>query len=812
MKSGQRLHNIQWHSPTEGLIFLARDWPHPKKLPPLELLPGDHPCEKIRPLPSLAFGALAGYYRHGDQLNFYLEPELFPKIPLAAEGCWVAGEFNDWKVDFKSDKWRLKPLKEKDDGTTPLGLSVRLLDLIRNKPWQFKFICGDGSWVPVPEGAPNKTAAALGPINHELRFDRTGRHVFLFSLPKDFLPSGHETVGWRENGEIIDEIELPPTELFLNVDCPERLGAHIEGLHTRFRVFAPRATAVWIDWSRDPAGKNFQTLTLDRSDAVCWTGEVFEDLDGAYYWIRVDGNNYDGSSHFDGTFRLLDPWARAAVSPTGPGIILADDHFPPAFKPFQPPRFEDLIVLESHVRDLVALSPHAASDGPNGFRELAAFVRDQHSYLRTLGVNALELQPVQEFDAAKPTDYHWGYMPVNYFAPASSFASDPLRATQVAEFRDLVHACHDAGMAVILDVVYNHVGEPNNLLFLDKYYFFEEDGHHNLMNWSGCGNDLRTKAPVVRRLIVDSLVHLVRTYDIDGFRFDLADLVGTEALMEVEVALRTVKPGIILIAEPWSFRGNIRHELIDSTYASWNDEFRNFLVDYVQANGHQEAIDHFLKGSPGFGHAPWQTVNYTQSHDDYAWIDRITVNPDNNGFHATQIDRRRTHLMLAAVLLAPGLPMLAQGQDFLHSKHGVHNTYLRGDLNALDYQRQIYYSNSHRFTACLIRFRLSDLGRSLRLGDHPGEGYFQTFFADGFSAIGICYNADGSGAGKALFLALNPHLESVTLPLGEFDLTGWIQIGDHERLRPEGLNSALLPVAADSLTLPALTLGLWMKE
>ncbi len=304
-----------------------------------------------------------------------------------------------------------------------------------------------------------------------------------------------------------------------------------------------------------------------------------------------------------------------------------------------------LVIVETHVRDLLA---HAAIDLPpgerRGFKGLAKWLRRPDCYLRRLGVNAVELQPVQEFDNEKVEDYHWGYMPANYFAPASAYATDPARGSQVAEFHELISAFHDAGLAVILDVVYNHVGEPNHLFSIDKYYYFTCDHEGRLTNWSGCGNDLRTTTPMARRLILESLIHFVRLYDVDGFRFDLADLVGLATLKEIEAALKAVKPSIILIAEPWSFKGHIGHALRHTGWSSWNDSFREFITQYVLGQGNPDGLRFFLTGSPGaIALWPAQTVNYVQSHDDRAWVDRITENSGHRGDAPTPNDVRRHH-------------------------------------------------------------------------------------------------------------------------------------------------------------------------
>ncbi len=157
---------------------------------------------------------------------------------------------------------------------------------------------------------------------------------------------------------------------------------------------------------------------------------------------------------------------------------------------------------------------------------------------------------------------------------------------------------------------------------IDRLYYFEQDSDGRLTNWSGCGNDLRASAAMAKRLIIDSCTHLIEAYGVDGFRFDLAELLGVEVLREVEAALKRVKPDVILIAEPWSFRGHIAGALRDTGWASWNDGYRDFVRDYVLGRGPGERLEYFLRGSPWyFAKWPAQTVNYTESHDDRAWID-----------------------------------------------------------------------------------------------------------------------------------------------------------------------------------------------
>jgi pullulanase/glycogen debranching enzyme len=467
--------------------------------------------------------------------------------------------------------------------------------------------------------------------------------------------------------------------------------------------------------------------------------------------------------------------------------------------------------MEAHIRDLAAHAPIELSDVERrGFKGVQKWLESEYSYIKELGVNAVELQPIQEFDNTDTEEYHWGYMTCNYFSPESSYATAPERACQIEEFRELVQAFHDAGIAVILDVVYNHVGEPNHLLFIDKYYYFNLDDSNDLMNWSGCGNDLRCDTPMGRRLIIDSLKHLVQAFGVDGFRFDLAELIGVDVLREIETELKQVKPEIILIAEPWSFRGHIQDALKASGYASWNDGFREGMVKYVRGMGNQDMIRYFLSGSPNVSRFAAQSINYTESHDDLCWLDRITESPNRDGRTVQLIDRQRTHLMASILFTALGIPMLAAGQDFLRSKSGVQNTYKRGDLNALDYNQAYVHAGTQAYFKAWIAFRQSADGKALRL-DGPFEASYINFYhVEGSSAVLALYNADRSRPCGQILFAVNPHAEfaSIACPdLSDFDL---MQIADHERFDLNGLSSGRFRCSEDRLHIPPMACGLWL--
>ena len=798
-----------WETSDRGMAVLARNWLDHDTLPPLVMDPGEKPLRLIRRVSPLLFGRRAGYCLNGEELVFLLWPNYYPNLDWEDEVIYVGGDFNGWQNAVGQPEWRMT--RETHDGQGCLVLRVPRALCFEDKPVRFKFVTQENRWQELPEEATNRVYDGEY-SNYRITPERTGLHLFHFWPEHTHITATQEYLTWakgmpRESCLITNSEYL----LSLGTDLPQ--GALPEGDHTVFRLFAPRASGVSVRIYAEPDGPPTLLLPLIRLSDGCWEGSLPQNLHGQFYHFLVAGENIHGSRLFDPAVPILDPYALSTVGRSGPGIILDRAAQPAAKTCFMPPAWHDLVMVETHVRDLLANAPIELSPiERRGFKGLAKWLRDPECYLRELGVNAVELQPVQEFDSLRPEEYHWGYMTVNFFSPASAYATAPKRASQIEEFRELVDAFHEAGLAVILDVVYNHVGEPNHLLFVDKFYYFDCDRDGRLSNWSGCGNDLRTTTPMGRKLVLESLAHLVRAYDVDGFRFDLADLVGVSTLKEVETTLKVIKPSIILIAEPWSFKGHIGHALRHTGFSCWNDGFREFITQYILGEGNREGLQYFLTGSPwNLAQWPAQTVNYVQSHDDRAWVDRITENPGNRGDLPTLYDQRRHHLMVAVLMSSLGIPMLAQGQDFMHSKQGVNNTYQRGDLNALDYGRITQFPNTAEYFRRWIQFRLSPSGRHFRHDKHPPEGYFGRFGDGNSTAAGLLYNADFSFGPERLFFAVNPHPWPVTLETFELNPRDFRQIADHERFQSEGLFHTRFRWREGKLELPGLSVGLWRQ-
>ena len=771
-----------------GLVALDGDW----NGEPIAGFPSqwksDDGAGEFSPLSPTERGSLCGYVRLGDQALFLVEPILYPFLLRPGAKAYLAGPFNDWEKAGGNDDWLLN-LRE--DGL--FGLEKPWGEMARLAPFPFKFINGDGKWLNPPDEAPNVEQSMPGARNFIFRKDRSHRDLLRFSIPPDFA------------SETIDELaeRLIPEGWF---------GVRVESGETRFRLFAPRANEVTVHLSENLPSFPSETHSLAKDESGAWEIDLPTDLSGWFYAYRVGGSNEETCADFNQSVEVLDPYALACVGPTGPGIVLDSRTVGSTIpSPFVSPAREDLVIIEAHVRDLLAKASLDLTPSERlGFAGLAKWIRSDDCYLSQLGANAVELQPVLEPDAETREEYFWGYMPVNFFAPASHYSLNPEQASGIREFQEVVAAFHGKGMAVILDLVYNHVGVPNHLARVDKGLYFATDKFGRLTNHSGCGNDLRSNSSAARRLVIDSLKYLVRTFDVDGFRLDLAELLGIELLREIERELLDIKPSLHLIAEPWSFRGRLPDAMSETTYSLWGDDLREGLLKYARGKGDASSVLRWLQGSPdSVPSRPSQTVNYVESHDDYAFIDRLTERSRRNASNPTELDVRRHRLALAVLLASPGVPMLSAGQDFLRSKKGVRNTYLRGALNALDYSLLEKHPEHHAYIRDWIALRLSETGKLLRPVEHPPRSYYQSFQSKDGQAAALLINADQSRGSRRLLFAVNPLAnKDVLLPVTPEQFGEPVLVADSEKVSTQGLQD-IFARRDGFLRLPSVSSAMW---
>ena len=686
---------------------------------------------KLSACPKKVFAQKSGYYIEKSHVVFYLHEDNLPSNMDENERYFfVCGEFNGWQknIDFalhwnsQERAWTLKiPRKQ-----------------IPQQPFTFKFVTALNRWIEPSTKFVNIATDNWGNKNLRLDFRKTGDHFVFFSVKVPFNLQQPIT----SSLEIPVDIDPWLSSLYSN----KKLGVRIEEGKTLFVCFAPRAQRVEVELRK---GTKQICIPLTRTEPGIWEGAAEQDFIGYTYLFNV----WNPEKH-----SLVDPYAIALKSPQGPGIImdLSDQHV----DDFPTPAWKDLAILEVHAKDLVANAP--TPKNASVFSQLTDYF-SKPNYVKDLGVNCVEFMPLTEFDNDCKTAYQWGYMPAHFFALSSCYGTP-------REFINCVQAMHNQGLAVILDVVYNHAGAMNDLLQWDESYYFRHTSEGGLTNVSGCGNDLRAECPMVRKLILDSLLHLLKTYHVDGFRFDLAEILGVEALHYLSENLKKVKRDVILIAEPWSFCGHIAYALKGSDYASWNDGYREFLLKYVTGNGNCEGFKYFLEGSTSFlCQTAQQSINYTESHDDYCWRDRLDLDES--------VALRQTHCMFATLFLSLGIPMIAEGQDFMRSKQRVRNTYNRGDLNLLNYDDLKAHSTTHNYVKNLLKFRNSSYGKLLKI-ERPTSSYFKYFHVEQTSALGVLFNADLSMGRRQILFLINPHNFIVEFHLPHLEIAEFSLLAD----------------------------------
>lgn len=502
------------------------------------------------------------------------------------------------------------------------------------------------------------------------------------------------------------------------------LGCTIENEKTVFRVFAPRATRVKLVIFEHHADTTGVEYTMQRDDNGVWEFAFNGNLWGKYYGYKVAGPD-DPTEKFAPNTVIADPYSKAVCTqnsyrhPAKSIIIKTAEYDWEGDAPLSI-KWEDLIIYEAHVRDMTAHPSSGATEKGTYHGFVEPDTRGGINHILEMGVNAVELLPIQDFgnieipynknvngviNTWNPYERnHWGYMTSYFFAPESYYASGGnmrpddycgVRGQQVNEFKNLVKALHKNGLAVILDVVYNHVSQYdlNPLKYIDKKYYFRLDSKMDFVALSGCGNDFKTERPMARRLIVDSIKYWLEEYHSDGFRFDLATLIDWETVEAITAAAKQINPNVILIAEPW---GGGKYDLAGFSqrgWGAWNDLIRNgvkgqnphnapgWIFGTFCCGNNPEKIRAYALGSTRKNGGPFVTpahsINYLESHDDHTLGDFVRIgsremdpSQPNNGENAELSPSQLKLNKLAAAFLftSQGPVMISEGQEFGRSK------------------------------------------------------------------------------------------------------------------------------------------------
>jgi isoamylase len=558
---------------------------------------------------------------------------------------------------------------------------------------------------------------------------------------------------------------------------PDPLGASVQPEGTNFSIFSRSALGLDLllfDSADDP--QPARTITLDATvNRTHHYWHVF--LPGVghgqvYAW-RVRGPHQPDRGHlFDGDKVLLDPYGRAVAGTTQYDRQAAKARGDNCARALRS------VVIDSSVYDWEGDQPLARPSGreviyemhtagftkspssglPDNLRGTYAGLREKISYLQELGVTAVELMPVHQFDpkdAPPGLTNFWGYSSISYFAPHRGFSSDRSTTGPVDEFRDLVKALHRAGIRVILDVVYNHTSEGGvdgpvlswRGLENSAYYIFDQE-KKGYADFTGCGNTFSANDPVGRRLVLDSLRYWVREMHVDGFRFDLASAMARDTnghpmdRAPVLWAMDTdpILAGTTLIAEAWDAGGLYQvGNFSGERFAQWNGPFRDDVRGFLRGDeGKIESLMARIVGSPdlfsGPAYRPSHCINFVACHDGFSLADLVSYEKKHNLINGEEnrdgsdhnlssnhgvegpsddpkierVRQRQIRNFLCLLFLSHGTPMLWMGDEARHTRKGNNNPWCQdNELNWLDWNLVQANADLLRFTRELILFSRS---------------------------------------------------------------------------------------------------------
>ena len=502
-----------------------------------------------------------------------------------------------------------------------------------------------------------------------------------------------------------------------------QLGAHFRPDQTNFRLWAPLSRSVWLKIT-----KNDHTTThaLNKLSKGVWEITLAGDWEGAHYSYL---------HHVNGTWQNVhDPYAISSQANSGESYVVNPRQFLAVHPLLTSIPKEEAVIYEMSVRDFTSQS-EAHFEHPSQFLGLV----ESHQlhglpigldYLKALHISHVQLMPIFDFGSVDESQprllYNWGYDPVQYNVPEGSFASlpdDPYR--RITELQTAVSHYHDAGIGVIMDVVYNHVYDIERYAFekIVPGYVARVDKEGKRTNGSWCGNDVASERRMIRQYIKDSLIHWVKTYDIDGFRFDLMGLLDSQTMQEIAQELRAIKPNIYLYGEGWEMPTGLAPQALAHhnnakqlpDYGFFNDTFRDTFKKVItqpslliEEDLHQ-VIENLLTGSIGNSQEPAkfltanQSVNYLECHDNATFFDYIRL--QRPSIH----QKEQEHLArfgLQLQLLSQGMGFIHSGQEFFRTKNHIDNSYNSPDsINHLDWERASHHQETIAFFQKLIAFR-----------------------------------------------------------------------------------------------------------
>jgi len=594
------------------------------------------------------------------------------------------------------------------------------------------------------------------------------------------------------------------------------LGAVVSGSTTTFKVWAPTASKVVLNLFESGDGPEaYRTVEMVRGDKGVWA-HTEECGHGTYYTYSV--------TTAVGTQEAVDPYARSAGVNGNRGMVvdlsLTD---PEGWNADQAVRtldsYLDAIIWEVHVRDFSNTIADSQYKGKYlAFTETGLV--NEHGqpvgvdYLTQLGITHVHLLPVYDYATVDESDpdaaFNWGYDPKNYNVPEGSYSTDPYHGeVRINEYKQMVAALHEAGIGVIMDVVYNHTHDANSSFNkIVPYYYYRYDSTGANTSASGCGNDTASERYMYGKFMVESAAYWVKEYHLDGLRFDLMGLHDLQTMQEVEAAVHAVNPNAIIYGEGWTMGATIDGSAqanqsnisqIKPTgkaigaVAVFNDAIRDGLKGSVfdkaargYINGAASANVHKvifgIKGGEATG-AGWRVedamvINYMSAHDNNTLWDKLLLsNPDNTD----QQRNRMNNLGAAIVMISRGTPFWQAGEEMLRTKGGDENSYKSSDAvnnidwsvlkeGTMEYNTMVYYRGLIEMRKAFDIF--TDRNTQILNAEELGSGILSVTFDDG-------------KGGQALAL-INPHNTNLPCTLeGQWNLVADASAAGSEVLAQE---------------------------
>lgn len=578
------------------------------------------------------------------------------------------------------------------------------------------------------------------------------------------------------------------------------LGVQYTAAKTIFRLWAPAADRVLLQLYEEGNGDCLiRSVAMEKAEEGTWVNVQSGDLKGIYYTYLL--------TYGEDVLESADPYAAAAgVNGVRSMVVDLKETDPKGFEKDHGPKLNkptDAIICELSIRDTTEHPSWGGTEKKRG-KFLGMVETGTKSfegnatgldYIKDLGVTHVQLMPIYDFCSIDESrtdkdQYNWGYDPLNYNVPEGSYSSNPFRGeVRIRECKEMIAAYHRAGIGVVMDVVYNHTFDvKNSCLQKTAPDYFYRKKNTVYTNGSGCGNELATERPMVRKYILDSLKYWVTEYHVDGFRFDLMGVFDLETLQQIQQELREIHPEILLYGEGWTggesllpeeqraVKGNA--QLLNHV-AMFSDDIRDTIKGSVFSqeaaglvNGRPEnsrplrysivgaakhsQVDYagyvFTQGGAWAGD-PCDTVNYVSCHDNLTLWDKLQVSMKEK----TKEERMAANRQAAAVVFtSQGIPFFLSGEDFARSKeikNGVfaENSYnLSAQINAMDYGRLHEFASLHAYYKGLIAFRkkhpllrldrAEDVQKHLQFTDTP-EGIIHFELANQNERILVVHNA-----------------------------------------------------------------------